>query len=124
MVNIKVPTFWYRKGVGFRFVWFELFKLFPVLLAISTMWILCGILTMLNIFEAGNPARTDARLNVLTGAPWFRIPYPFQFGWPTVTISGVLGMLAGVLACTVESISYYPTVASMCGEFISFFLII
>lgn len=24
-------------------------------------------------------------------------------------------MLAGVLACTVESISYYPTVAQMCG---------
>lgn len=28
--------------------------------------------------------------------------------------TGVLGMLAGVLACTVESISYYPTVAQMC----------
>lgn len=28
---------------------------------------------------------------------------------------GVLGMLAGVLACTVESISYYPTVSQMCG---------
>lgn len=24
-------------------------------------------------------------------------------------------MLAGVLACTVESISYYPTVSQMCG---------
>lgn len=29
-------------------------------------------------------------------------------------LAGVLGMLAGVLACTVESISYYPTVAQMC----------
>lgn len=29
--------------------------------------------------------------------------------------AGVLGMLAGVLACTVESISYYPTVAQMCN---------
>lgn len=28
---------------------------------------------------------------------------------------GVLGMLAGVLACTVESISYYPTVSQMCN---------
>lgn len=28
---------------------------------------------------------------------------------------GVLGMLAGVLACTVESISYYPTVSQMCA---------
>lgn len=30
-------------------------------------------------------------------------------------VTGVLGMLAGVLACTVESISYYPTVAQMCA---------
>lgn len=30
------------------------------------------------------------------------------------TKKGVLGMLAGVLACTVESISYYPTVSQMC----------
>lgn len=29
--------------------------------------------------------------------------------------TGVLGMLAGVLACTVESISYYPTVSQMCN---------
>lgn len=32
-----------------------------------------------------------------------------------VLVVGVLGMLAGVLACTVESISYYPTVAQMCA---------
>lgn len=32
-----------------------------------------------------------------------------------IICSGVLGMLAGVLACTVESISYYPTVAQMCA---------
>lgn len=31
------------------------------------------------------------------------------------TFSGVLGMLAGVLACTVESISYYPVTARMCN---------
>lgn len=36
---------------------------------------------------------------------------------PTFSVSGVLGMLAGVLACTVESISYYPTVAKMCSKF-------
>lgn len=102
------------------------------------------ILTVTNVFEEGHPARTDARIRVLTDAKWFYVPYPGQFGWPTVTIAGeattrhsfclithnicswvkvnstisstgVLGMLAGVLACTVESISYYPTVAQMCA---------
>jgi len=40
-----------------------------------------------------------------------------QWGWPTVSVAGVVGMLAGVLACTVESISYYPTTAKMCGTY-------
>lgn len=40
-----------------------------------------------------------------------------QWGWPTVSVAGVVGMLAGVLACTVESISYYPTTAKMCGMY-------
>lgn len=116
MVNVKVPIVAFRKASGFKIVWFELFKLFPVLLSISIMWIICLVLTITNVFEVGNLARTDIRLNVLTGAPWFRIPYPFQFGLPTFTVSACLGMLAGVLACTVESLSYYPTVAKMCGK--------
>lgn len=117
MVDVKVPIIAYRKSSGFEVAWFELFKLFPVLLSISIMWIVCLVLTLTDVFEQGNQARTDVRLNVMTDAPWFRIPYPFQFGLPTFTVSAILGMLAGVLACTVESLSYYPTVAKMCGEF-------
>lgn len=82
------------------------------------MWGLCGILTLTNVFEEGHPSRTDVRLKVLTNAKWFYVPYPGQFGVPSVTLSGVLGMLAGVLACTVESLSYYPTVSQMSGEYI------
>jgi solute carrier family 23 (nucleobase transporter), member 1 len=112
---VKFPYVTYRKGQGIQIMWFELFKLFPVLLGIAIMWIICGILTATNVLQPGDPARTDARIKVLTDAPWFRVPYPFQFGFPTFTLSGILGMLAGVLACTVESISYYPTVSIMCN---------
>lgn len=84
-------------------------------MTIAIMWGLCGILTATNVFEEGHPSRTDVRLKVLTNAKWFYVPYPFQFGLPSVTLSGVLGMLAGVLACTVESLSYYPTVSQMSG---------
>lgn len=117
MVDVKIPILTYRLSSGFKVIWFELFKLFPVLLSIFLMWILCFILTMQNVLEEGSQARTDVRLEVLTNAPWFRVPYPFQFGFPTFTVSACLGMLAGVLACTVEALSYYPTVAKMCGEF-------
>ncbi|XP_055379183.1 solute carrier family 23 member 1 isoform X2 [Condylostylus longicornis] len=113
LVNVSVPTITYRKNQGLVVTRFQLFKLFPVLLTIAIMWSLCGILTLTNVFEEGHPSRTDIRLRVLTDASWFYIPYPGQFGLPTVTLAGVLGMLAGVLACTVESISYYPTVSQM-----------
>lgn len=39
-----------------------------------------------------------------------------QWGWPTFHLSSILGMLAGVLACTVESLGYYPTIAKMSGK--------
>uniref|UniRef100_A0A8D8AFE7 Solute carrier family 23 member 2 n=1 Tax=Culex pipiens TaxID=7175 RepID=A0A8D8AFE7_CULPI len=115
MTDVNVPTLKYRKGHGLQIGWFPLFKLFPVLLTIVIMWSLCAILTATGVFPEGHPARTDVRIRVLQDASWFRVPYPGQFGLPTVTLAGVLGMLAGVLACTVESISYYPTVSQMCG---------
>lgn len=84
------------------------------------MWIICTILTVTDVLPYGHPARSDSKLKIISDSPWFRIPYPGQWGIPTVTLSGVLGMLAGVLACTVESISYYPTTAKMCGKYIRF----
>ncbi|XP_026729142.1 solute carrier family 23 member 2 isoform X1 [Trichoplusia ni] len=115
MTNVNIPTITWKSGKGFTIVWFPLFKLFPVLLTIVIMWALCGILTVTGVFPPEHPARTDVKLNIIEDAPWFRVPYPGQWGVPTVSVAGVLGMLAGVLACTVESISYYPTTARMCA---------
>ncbi|XP_024879183.1 solute carrier family 23 member 1-like isoform X1 [Temnothorax curvispinosus] len=115
LVNVPFPFVMYRKGHGLHIIWFELFKLFPVLLTIIVMWIICAILTVTDTLPFGHPARSDSKLRIINDSPWFRVPYPGQWGVPTVTLSGVLGMLAGVLACTVESISYYPTTARMCG---------
>ncbi|XP_046676697.1 solute carrier family 23 member 1 isoform X2 [Homalodisca vitripennis] len=115
LTEVKVPGINYKRGQGFRIIWFNLFKLFPVLLTIVIMWGVCGIITLKDVLPRGHPARTDVKIKILEDSDWFRIPYPGQWGMPTVSASGVLGMLAGVLACTVESISYYPTVAKMCG---------
>ncbi|XP_014203487.1 solute carrier family 23 member 2 [Copidosoma floridanum] len=115
LVNINVPIPVYKKGQGLRISWFALFKLFPVLLTIVVMWIICAILTITDALPPGHSGRADTKLNIINQSPWFRIPYPGQWGTPTVTLPGVLGMLAGVLACTVESISYYPTTSRMCG---------
>nr|CAD7264902.1 unnamed protein product [Timema shepardi] len=82
------------------------------------MWGICGLLTITDYLPLGHAARTDVKISILEESPWFRFPYPGQWGVPTVSASGVLGMLAGVLACTVESISYYPTTARMCDGYI------
>ncbi|XP_065202699.1 solute carrier family 23 member 1-like [Planococcus citri] len=115
MSEVKVPLVGYRKGYGLKITWFRLFKLFPVLLTIVIMWVICGVLTATNYLPSGHPARTDTKIDIVRNAAWIRIPYPGQWGWPTVSISSVLGMMAGVLACTVESLGYYPTVAKMSG---------
>ncbi|XP_053607315.1 solute carrier family 23 member 2 isoform X1 [Plodia interpunctella] len=115
MDKVNVPTLSYKRSTGCTITWFPLFKLFPVLITISIMWAVCGVLTATGVFPEGHPARTDLKVNIIEDAPWFRVPYPGQWGAPTVSVAGVLGMLAGVLACTVESISYYPTTARMCA---------
>ncbi|XP_075973954.1 solute carrier family 23 member 2 [Anticarsia gemmatalis] len=115
MTNVTIPTLTWSRERGITITWFPLFKLFPVLLTIAIMWAICGILTATGVFPPEHPARTDVKLNIIRDAPWFRVPYPGQWGIPTVSVAGVLGMLAGVLACTVESISYYPTTARMCA---------
>lgn len=79
------------------------------------MWMICAILTVTDVLPPGHPGRADSKLKIINDSPWFRVPYLFQWGLPTVSLSGVLGMLAGVLGCTVESISYYPTTSRMCG---------
>ena len=89
---------------------------FKVLLTILTMWLLCYILTATNAFHEDSYARTDRNLKVITDSPWFAIPYPFQFGWPTCSFGGVFGMLAGVLASIVESVGDYYACARLSGN--------
>ncbi|XP_066933751.1 solute carrier family 23 member 2-like [Clytia hemisphaerica] len=90
------------------------FKLFPVLLAIIVSWALSAILTAAGIAES-DKARTDYRIDVLRESDWFRVPYPGQWGTPTVNVAAVFGMLAGVLASMLESIGDYYACAKLSG---------
>lgn len=47
------------------------------------VWLLCYLLTRTGVFpsspeEYGYKARTDARGEILSVAPWFRVPYPCE----------------------------------------------
>ncbi|NXS31596.1 S23A1 protein, partial [Pomatostomus ruficeps] len=110
----------YRRGHGFVVLRFQIFKMFPIILAILLVWLICYVLTRTGVFpshpdEYGYKARTDARGEILSVAPWFRVPYPCQWGLPTVTSAAVLGMFSATLAGIIESIGDYYSCARLAG---------
>ncbi|XP_046843448.1 solute carrier family 23 member 1-like isoform X2 [Xenia sp. Carnegie-2017] len=115
MKNIKVILPAYNKTNGFYTTSVALFELFPVLFAVIISWLLCVILTASGAFEENHPVRTDTKVSILREAPWFRIPFPGQWGTPTVSVAAVIGMLAGVMAGIIESIGDYYACARLSG---------
>ncbi|XP_063788123.1 solute carrier family 23 member 2 [Pseudophryne corroboree] len=116
--NVKLPLPIYKSKKGWTAYRFQLFKMFPIIMAVLVSWLLCFIFTVTDVFppdstKYGFYARTDARQGVLTVAPWFKIPYPFQWGLPTVSAAGVIGMLSAVVASIIESIGDYYACARL-----------
>ncbi|CAG7834205.1 unnamed protein product [Allacma fusca] len=94
---------------------YPLFEVFPVLLAMAIVWSLCVILTVTDALPEGDPARTDIKTKIITQSEWFRVPYPLQWGIPTVTAGAVFGMLSGVITGSIESIGDYYACARIAG---------
>ncbi|CAG7826765.1 unnamed protein product [Allacma fusca] len=113
--NIRVPLLpgkEQKAGKGLK-QGFPIFQVFSVLLAVGVVWIMCGVLTVANVLKPGDAARTDAKISIITGSSWFRVPYPFQWGWPTVSLGAVLGIVCGVITTTVESVGDYCACATV-----------
>ncbi|CAK8682679.1 unnamed protein product [Clavelina lepadiformis] len=118
--NIYIPFPIYSKSRKCHTVRVPIFKMFPVLFALISGWILSLIFTETGVFTAdtadpSHRARTDLRTSVMINSPWFYFPYPGQWGLPTVTVAGVVGMFAGVLAGFIESIGDYYACARLSG---------
>ncbi|CAL8069626.1 unnamed protein product [Orchesella dallaii] len=111
--NLKIPIFWNKRLPSGKRSTFPIFQVFPILLALLIVWAGCGILTVFDVLPAGDPARVDVKKRIIEETDWFRVPYPFQWGIPTVSIGAVLGILCGVLTSTVESIGDYYSCASI-----------
>ncbi|KAG8138025.1 putative Solute carrier family 23 member 2-like protein [Naja naja] len=92
----------------------------PVLFALTITWLLCFVLTITNVLPSdttayGYLARTDSKGDVISEAPWFRFPYPGQWGVPTISLAGVFGIIAGVISSMVESVGDYYACARLSG---------
>ncbi|XP_021139512.1 solute carrier family 23 member 1 isoform X2 [Columba livia] len=118
--DVPVPLPSYQRGKSCHVSPVYLFQIFPVLLGLSVSWLLCYVLTVTDVLPAdptayGHLARTDARGDVLSQAPWFRLPYPGQWGVPTVSLAGIFGILAGVISSMLESVGDYYACARLAG---------
>lgn len=74
-----------------------------IILAIMVVWLLCYLLTRTGVFpsspeEYGYKARTDARGEILSVAPWFRVPYPCECQHTRVPRGRTLGRGQGASA--------------------------
>ncbi|XP_035247457.1 solute carrier family 23 member 2-like [Anguilla anguilla] len=118
--NVQLPLPVYKSKKGWTSYRLQLFKMFPIIMAILVSWLLCFIFTVTDIFppqkdQYGFYARTDARQGILSAAPWFKVPYPFQWGLPTVSAAGVIGMMSAVVSSIIESIGDYYACARLSG---------
>ncbi|XP_047234399.1 solute carrier family 23 member 1 [Girardinichthys multiradiatus] len=116
--SLPIPVYSRTKGLTSTRV--QIFKLFPIILAIMVVWLVCYVLTLTNLLpndpnRYGQKGRTDARGDIMASAPWFRMPYPCQWGLPVVTVAGVLGMLSATMVGIVESIGDYYACARLSG---------
>uniref|UniRef100_A0AAR2LVY8 Solute carrier family 23 member 1 n=1 Tax=Pygocentrus nattereri TaxID=42514 RepID=A0AAR2LVY8_PYGNA len=118
--HIAIPMPTYSKAKKFHTSRMYIFQILPVLLGITVSWLICYLFTIYNVLPSepdqyGYLARTDVKGDVIGSAPWFRFPYPGQWGIPTVSLAGVLGILAGVISSMIESVGDYHACARLSG---------
>lgn len=117
-VEIPIPSFSLKRKCNMKKI--PVFQLFPVVFSVAIVWIFSHVLTVTDVFPNNSTiieykARTDSKMEIMTKAPWFTIPTPFQFGIPTISAAGYMGMLAATISSIIESVGDYFAAARLSG---------
>ncbi|XP_074286011.1 nucleobase-ascorbate transporter 1 isoform X2 [Silene latifolia] len=93
------------------------FERFPIIICISIVWIYAVILTAAGAYRhtpirTKNSCRTD-RANLISTAPWFKFPYPLQWGPPTFAAGHCFAMMSAVFVSMVESTAAYKAASRL-----------
>ncbi|KAK6134694.1 hypothetical protein DH2020_031619 [Rehmannia glutinosa] len=96
---------------------FPIFERFSVLVCVPIIWLYALVLTGGGAYRNKPNAtqlscRTD-RANLVSTAPWFMVPYPFQWGAPTFSAGHSFAMMSAVLVSMVESTGAYKAAARL-----------
>ncbi|KAL5992075.1 hypothetical protein ACLOJK_012989 [Asimina triloba] len=87
------------------------FERFSILLSIVIIWIYAHLLTVGGAYRHApertkDHCRTD-RAHLISSAPWFKFPYPLQWGAPTFNAGHSFAMMAAVIVSQIESTGAY-----------------
>lgn len=118
--RVPVPVPAYSRTKKLHVSKFYIFQMMPILLGISVSWLVCYLLTVFNVLPSdpshyGYMARTDVKEKAISDAPWLTFPYPGQWGMPTVSLAGVLGIMGGIICSMTESVGDYYACAKLSG---------
>ncbi|XP_057519770.1 nucleobase-ascorbate transporter 6 [Amaranthus tricolor] len=91
------------------------FERFAVLISVAIVWLYALILTVGGAYNHAAPrtqvtCRTD-RSGLISGAPWIKIPYPFQWGAPTFDAGEAFAMMFASFVALVESTGAFIAVS-------------
>ncbi|KAI8552002.1 hypothetical protein RHMOL_Rhmol06G0231200 [Rhododendron molle] len=94
-----------------------IFERFPILISVSIIWIYALILTAGGAYRNSpyitqHSCRTD-KANLISTAPWFKFPYPLQWGPPTFSAGHSFAMMSAVLVSMVESTGAYKAASRL-----------
>ncbi|XP_020202602.1 nucleobase-ascorbate transporter 1 [Cajanus cajan] len=94
-----------------------IFERFPVLICVPIVWIYAVILTASGAYRhkpdtTQRSCQTD-RANLISTAPWFMFPYPFQWGPPTFSAGHSFAMMSAVIVSMVESTGAYKAASRL-----------
>ncbi|CAN6689648.1 unnamed protein product [Malus baccata var. baccata] len=90
---------------------------FAFLISITVIWAYAHLLTASGAYKHRPDitqvnCRTD-RANLISSAPWIKIPYPLQWGAPTFDVGHAFGMMAAVLVSLIESTGAYKAASRL-----------
>ncbi|MCL7031988.1 hypothetical protein MKW94_017740 [Papaver nudicaule] len=90
---------------------------FSLILSIAIIWAYAQLLTASGAYKhrphlTQVHCRTDME-NLISAAPWIKIPYPLQWGAPTFDAGHAFGMMAAVFVSLVESTGAYKAASRL-----------
>ncbi|XP_058070834.1 nucleobase-ascorbate transporter 1 isoform X3 [Magnolia sinica] len=94
-----------------------IFERFPILICVTIIWAYSHVLTAGGAYRNSRPitqgnCRTD-RAYLISSAPWFKFPYPLQWGAPTFDAGHTFAMMAAVLVSLIESTGAYKAASRL-----------